>query len=240
LSFDAASIHEFGPGQGPKGPFAVGVEFSTGRVRSQCTNLKALIFYAYHLTGAEPLEGLPSWGSAACGSLGSAGTYTVEAVMPADTTDAQSRQMMQTLLEERFKLAAHWENRPLATYALRTTSGKSKLKSSDPAQDPPRSPGSAACPADDPHCHIWCCGSTTITSLTGMLSRVIGRPVIDKTGLSGSYYFGMLKWVGDEGVNSSLPSLPTLLRDEFGLELKAETGPVPVLVIDHTEKLSAN
>jgi len=241
LSFDVASVHEWGPGQGPTGPFAAGVQFSTGRVRSQCASLQSLVFYAFQLTGSEPLEGLPKWGNASCGYPDSAGTFVIDATMPANTTRAQSSQMMQTLLAERFKFAAHWETRQLPAYALRTVPGKPKLKPSDPDKDPPIRPGSIGCPADDPHCHIgFCCGSTTITVLTGTLSHALGRPVIDKTGLSGSYYFGMLRWAGDEDVSSSLPSLPALLREEFGLELKPEPGPVPVLVIDHVEKPTAN
>jgi uncharacterized protein (TIGR03435 family) len=241
LVFDVASIHEWGPGQGPTGPFAAGVQFSTGRVRSQCASLQGLVFYAYQLTGSEPIEGLPKWGNASCGYPDSAGTFAIEATMPANTTGAQSRQMMQTLLAERFKFAAHWETRQLPAYALRTAPGKSKLKPSDPDKDPPTPPGSIGCPADDPHCHIgFCCGSTTITVLTGTLSHALGRPVIDKTGLTGSYYFGVLKWAGDESMGSSLPSLFALMREEFGLELKAEPGPVPVLVIDRAEKPIAN
>ena len=241
LTFDVASIHEWGPGQGPTGPFAAGVEFSTGRVRSQCASFQALIFYAYELTGSERLEGLPKWGNASCGYPDSAGTFTIEATMPPNTTRAQSRQMMQTLLSERFKLAAHWETRQLPVYALRTVAGKSELKPSDPDKDPPNRPGSIGCPADDPHCHIgFCCGSTTTTVIAGSLTHALERPVIDKTGLTGSYYFGILKWAGDESVGSSLPSLPALLREEFGLELKAELGPVPVLIIDHVEKPLAN
>ena len=241
LSFDAAAIHEWGPGQGPDGPFAAGVQFTTGRVRSQCASLKALVFYAYHLTGSEPLEGLPKWGAAICGFPDSAGTFTVEAVMPAKTTEAQSRQMMQTLLAERFQFAAHWETRQLPVYALRRAPGTSKLKPSDPDSDPPNRPGSISCPADDPHCHIgFCCGSASITVLAGMLSHIVGRPVIDKTDLTGSYYLGVLKWAGDESIGSSLPSLPALLREELGLELKAEIGPVPVLMIDHVERPAAN
>ena len=73
-----------------------------------------------------------------------------------------------------------------------------------------------------------------------MLTGSLGRPVIDKTGLAGTYYFGALKWAGDDSPGSSLPSLFGLLRDEFGLEVKAEPGPVPVLVIDHAEKPVAN
>jgi len=42
LTFDVASIHEWGVG--PTGAFAAGVQFSTGRVRSQCASLQGLIF----------------------------------------------------------------------------------------------------------------------------------------------------------------------------------------------------
>jgi hypothetical protein len=62
-----------------------------------------------------------------------------------------------------------------------------------------------------------------------------GRPVIDKTGLPGTYYFDV-KYAGDNSPNSSLPSLEGALKEQFGLELKAETGPVEVLVIDRAEK----
>jgi uncharacterized protein (TIGR03435 family) len=161
--------------------------------------------------------------------------------MPVDTTAAQSRQMLQTLLAERFKLAVHWETRQLPVYALRIAPGKSKLKPSDPDKDPPNAPGSIGCPTDDPHCHIgFCCGSATMTTLTGLLSHTLERPVIDRTGMTGSYYFGVLKWAGDDSSGSSLPSLPALLREDFGLDLKAERGPVPVLVIDHVEKPTPN
>lgn len=236
LRFDVVSVHEWGPGQGPEGPYAAGLEFSTGRIRSKCTSLKSLVYYAYQLTGVEPLEGLPKWGEASCGYPDSAGTFTIDATMPATTTNAQSRQMMQTLLAERFRLSARWETRQLPTYALIAVGG-SKLKASDPEKDPPVPPHSIGCPPDDTRCHIgFCCGSTTITTLTATLTHALGRPVIDKTGLTGTYYFGVLKWAGDDSAGSPLPSLPALLRDDFGLELKSESGPAPVLVIDHVEK----
>jgi len=43
--------------------------------------------------------------------------------------------------------------------------------------------------------------------------------------VTGSYYFGVLKWAGDESVGSSLPSLSALLHKEFGLELKTGRNP---------------
>jgi uncharacterized protein (TIGR03435 family) len=240
LTFEVASVHEWGPGQGPTGEYASGVQFSVGRIRSQCTNLQGLIFYAYELSGSERIEGLPEWGNASCGYPDSAGTFAIEATTPARTSIAQSRQMMQALLAERFKLTAHWESRQLRIYALTTISGKSRLKASVPDKDRPIQQGSLSCPADDVHCNVFCCGSTTMTTFAGVITRILGRPVIDKTGLTGSYDLGVLKWADEESAGSSLPSLPTLLRDELGLDLKAERGPVPVLVIDHVEKPSPN
>ena len=240
LAFDVASIHEWGPGQGPAGTFASGVQFSTGRIRVRCVDLAGLIFNAYQLTGSEPLEGLPKWGRASCGYPDSRGAFAIEATMPADTTVAQSRQMIQTLLAERFKLAAHWETRQLPVYALRIAPGRSKLKPTDPNKDPNGRTGPVGCPADDADCHIGFWGAETMTALTGLLSPALDRPVIDKTGLTGSYDFGILKWAGKESSGSSLPSLVALMREEFGLELKVERGPVPVLVIDHAEKPTAN
>ncbi len=73
----------------------------------------ALVHYAYQLTGSEPLEGLPEVGQCQLWLPDSAGTFTIEATMPANHR-AQSSEMMQALLAERFKLAAHWENQTIA------------------------------------------------------------------------------------------------------------------------------
>jgi uncharacterized protein (TIGR03435 family) len=124
-------------------------------------------------------------------------------------------------------------------FALEAIPGKLKVKQSDPGQDPPN-PHPIGCPDDDRRCHIVCCGSGTMNGIAGMLTRSLGRRVLDKTGRTGSYYFGLMKWAGDDSVASSLPSLPALLRDEFGLELKSERGSVPVLVIDRVAKPTAN
>lgn len=94
MTFDVASVHEWGRAEGPAGPFTAGVQFSTGRVRSQCASLQALVFYGYQLTGSERLDGLPKWGNASCGYPDSAGAFAIEATMPATTTGAESRQMI--------------------------------------------------------------------------------------------------------------------------------------------------
>ncbi|HVB39835.1 MAG TPA: TIGR03435 family protein, partial [Terriglobales bacterium] len=89
-------------------------------------------------------------------------------------------------------------------------------------------------------CQILCCGSMKLSSLASMLTGVLGRPVIDKTGLQGYYFFNRIAWAGGDATASPLPALPTLLRDKFGLEYRSEVGSVPVLVIGHVAKLQGN
>jgi uncharacterized protein (TIGR03435 family) len=232
LSFEVASIKARDP-QVPLG--LVGLERTPGRLTSRCASLKSLLFYAYSLTLSSPIERLPSWGDAPCISGNASDTYEIQAMMPPDTTDAQAREMMQTLLADRFRLIVHWETRNLPIFSLVVAPGGFKLKLSDPKDDPP---GFVQCPPDDPGCRSLGGGSGPISGLAGLLSLNVGRPVVDKTGLTGTYLLD-LRWASNSP-SSSLPSLPTALKETFGLELKPDTGPVQVLVIDQAEKPSAN
>ena len=91
-----------------------------------------------------------------------------------------------------------------------------------------------------------------------VLSRIVGRIVLDKTGLAGKYDF-KLQWTPDEsqgppipggpsnGLNgatpppeSTGPSLFTAIQEQLGLKLQSEKAPVDVLVIEHVEKPSEN
>jgi uncharacterized protein (TIGR03435 family) len=57
---------------------------------------------------------------------------------------------------------------------------------------------------------------------------------IDKTGLTGFYDF-TLSWNEEEG-----PSLASALRDQLGLQLRAEKVPVQRFVLDSAQKPTAN
>src|SRR4051794_7806566 len=78
LSFEVASVKEWGPGQGPSGTFMAGLQVTTGRIRSQCANLESLVNYAYQINGSKKLEGLPKWGGASCGYPDSAETFVID------------------------------------------------------------------------------------------------------------------------------------------------------------------
>ena len=79
-------------------------------------------------------------------------------------------------------------------------------------------------------------------------------PVIDKTGLTGNYDID-LKWTPDPdrpdfgdvhnpadlpAPDPNRPEIFTAIREQLGLELKAEKGPVDVIVIDHVERPTPN
>jgi uncharacterized protein (TIGR03435 family) len=93
-----------------------------------------------------------------------------------------------------------------------------------------------------------------MSTLTTLLTQVMGRPVHDKTGLPGLYDWVLkfdprilLTLVQQTGVSvptlpsntdslfADSPSLLTALQEQLGLELDSERGPVEVLVIDSAE-----
>lgn len=91
----------------------------------------------------------------------------------------------------------------------------------------------------------------TITQILPMLSDLMGRPVIDKTGLAGLYDvtltfnpegrsvaspFGPAPGAPAPVVDPDAPSLSTALQEQLGLKLEGARGPVEITVIDKFEK----
>lgn len=92
-----------------------------------------------------------------------------------------------------------------------------------------------------------------MSMLTMLVTQFVGRPVVDKTGLTGAYDFefaidlrsllqqASFLGVNVPGVEAALaklpegPSLMTQLEEELGLKLESQRGPGDVLVIDSAE-----
>jgi len=100
--------------------------------------------------------------------------------------------------------------------------------------------------------------AVNMTELADNLSRVVGRNVYDKTGITGTYDI-KLEWTPDENelavfkqhgegkegaappsTEPTGPSLFAALQEQIGLKLEAAKGPVETVVIDHIEKASEN
>ena len=157
-------------------------------------------------------------------------------------TRDEVRPMLQGLLADRFKLAFHRETRQLPVYTLEVGKNGPKLQA---AKDDER--GGVNSSEESGRLHLsfqkW-----PMASLATSLSGLLGNPVVDKTGLTGTYDIkldfmrdsarpaaGAEPAAGDGG-----PSLFTALDEQLGLKLEERKGPVEVMVIDHVEHASEN
>ena len=70
---------------------------------------------------------------------------------------------------------------------------------------------------------------------------MLGRVVVDKTGLTGKYDVE-LKWTPDEqqGTADAGPTLFTAIQEQLGLKLEPAKGPVDSFVVDQVEKPTEN
>ena len=77
---------------------------------------------------------------------------------------------------------------------------------------------------------------------SGALEGRVGRPVVDKTGISGEFDFEV-KFVEDQDavpIEKLGLDFLTAMRDQLGLTLQSQKSLVEVMVVDHAEKTSAN
>lgn len=153
--------------------------------------------------------------------------YDVEAKPEGDVSLSyeQLRPLLQKLLAQRFKLAVHHERKEVRGYALTIAKSGPRLQVSKEVsstgyilRDSIRS------------------SSISMPTLAATLARPVGRPVIDKTGITGNYDI-KLSFAPFEATNSSLPSIFTALQEQLGLRLESEKVPIEILVIDHLEKV---
>jgi uncharacterized protein (TIGR03435 family) len=150
------------------------------------------------------------------------------------------RMMLRSLLADRFRLRVHRETKHEAVYELVAAKGGSKLTervAGGPAERRLRfGPGELTGAA------------VPMLLLADQLSRLLGRSVVDKTALAGSYDF-TLRWIPrpDEFTplgrpeptppeDSSGPSIFTALEEQLGLKLQPSNGLVEILVVDRAER----
>jgi uncharacterized protein (TIGR03435 family) len=140
------------------------------------------------------------------------------------------RPRMQQLLKERFHLAAHREPRQVPGYALRVTAGGHTLKAAESGAHGAMAaimPGGVRA------------ASAPMESVAAILTRVVGRPVVDETGLKGLYRFD-LDYAVDTVASTDRPSVFTALQEQAGLRLESKPVQVERLIIDAAERPSEN
>jgi uncharacterized protein (TIGR03435 family) len=228
-AFEVASIrvHSFASGD-RGGPPIAGNRFTSGG------NLKQLIIYAYGLKVYQ-LSGGPTW---VTNPSTDTDYYDINAKAEGDEplTESRARQLLQTLLADRFQLRLHRESKEMPVYAL--VVGKAGPKFKESAPDATTGMRASVTLATVTSTFT----KSQMSSLVRVLSSAADRPVLDQTGLTGFYDF-KVEFARDPAAvvaESSAASLFTALQEQLGLKLEPRRGSIETMVIDHAERPSEN
>lgn len=246
-AFEVASVKRAEPGKtGGRVRFLPGGRFVGENVSLQFVIQQMYGLRDFQVVAAPPLRAIIKDGYGA--------RYEIEGRGREDSTPEQLTEMVKTLLADRFQLKVHRETRDLPVYALMQDPGGARG-----ARPPDGKGGGIESVAPG-----WLRGTGVRAAfLAESLSRAVDRPVIDRTNLTDVLDFD-LTWTTLEtpadtpgchpsfqemakrasryamGATASCPSLFTALREQLGLRLDAQLGPVEVLVIDAVQFPSEN
>jgi uncharacterized protein (TIGR03435 family) len=229
--FEVVSIKPAAPGASK-----ASIGLLRGRLLARNATLRELIVYAYQIPLLKVVGG-PSW-------LDSE-RFTVEATAPG-VLMTNYRSMLVTLLEERFGLQTRTEARDVPVYELVRLKADmlgpnvraSTVDCSKRAAD-----GLSPCRLSEPSGKVEATGiNWDRIGLDKLLVELMGRPVIDKSGLKGPVDL-TLTWrdpLNAVAADGNVPTIIPALEEQLGLKLVSTTAAVDFLVIDHIERPSEN
>jgi uncharacterized protein (TIGR03435 family) len=200
-----------------------------GRLTATNVTVKELIRLAYSVKDYQ-LERAPAW-------LGSERfDIAAKSVSGSASRIEEEKLLVRELLADRFQLKTHQESKQMPVYLLVVAKGGPKLTPHNDAGTRTRG-----------GCGRLVGRRMTPDGLATMLSRPLGREVLNRTGLSGEYDI-QLDFTPDSGPcrgtaesdPSGLPSIYTALQQQLGLKLESTKGFVEILVVDHVERPSEN
>jgi uncharacterized protein (TIGR03435 family) len=220
MSSDRLFLDQVGRHQSPSPLYRhsqFNMHFSETSAKGDISTLPAGGHFYFALTGA------PGW-------LDTARYDIVAKTEAGPTGDELFRERVRALLESRFGLVAHHETRELTSYVLTVAKGGSKLKAVATPGEQLGFRGGAG------HNRGF---AITMPMFAKELGRLMGRPVLDKTGLEGKYDY-VLEWSADSDATGTGPSVFTALQEQLGLRLESVKAPTDTLVIDRIERASEN
>lgn len=166
--------------------------------------------------------------------------FDVNAKAAGDLPAEQLRLMLQSLLEDRFKLLVRREQREMPIYSLIVERSDGRLgpglqRVADCAEARSRRPVAAV-----PEAPNNAAGCGPLAVIASMASRQLAAPVVNNTGVTGTFAYSLSFSADLLATNQDVPSFPTALREQFGLKLEPTRGPVDVLVIDSVQPPTEN
>jgi uncharacterized protein (TIGR03435 family) len=236
----------------------------SGTVRITNATVRTLVSQAYQLNLLQDRFALvvppnhPLLRGSSVGDL-SVPRFDIDAKIPDGTAPGQQFVMLRALLADRFKLRVHKETRPTPIYAL-TVAREGRLgpslrpspvdcesfrsrRAMDPGlQLPLGSDGRPLCTADydfTPDSRGFRTAGQ-ISRLVTMLQGSLDRPLLDATGLTGSFEWTLLFDFTGTTADAQSTTAFTAVQEQLGLRLEARTAPYEVLVIDSVEMPTEN
>lgn len=189
--FEVASVKAAPPvTAGPE--VQIGVRIDGAQFSCSSYSLKDYLRFAYNVKGYQ-IEG-PEWIAQE--------RYAVTAKIPDGVPRDKVREMVQVLLEQRFKMKTHRIQKEFPVYALVVDKGGLKMKEVEKGGTPPASinvkaqggPGGVGVDLGNGSAFYFADDKFTgkklyMVTLADALSIFLDRPVVDMTGLTGAYDF---------------------------------------------------
>ena len=240
-AFEVATIK---PVDTKNGVMDAGVKvYPGGRLVVHALPLKTMITAAYdagywQLSGGEEWMGKDVYDVEAKPSPKS-GTYSLRHTRYG-IGDERVRLMLQTLLTERFQLKVHRETKTGPVYLLERSGKPLQLRPTKYTEDQPVF-GASGFSGEIEHVGgRWFLFDTSVPQLAKFAADyVLHKPVIDQTGLEGSFDYRDPDAKIDQDNTDFEGSFTVFIRD-IGLKLTSAKGPVETFVIEHAEKPLAN
>jgi len=259
-AFDVATIKPVPPDSAPTHGWA-GVQYHPDSIEFAWQSLPELLYFAFGYRSARfdgQITGLPGWADSQ--------KYDIVAkISPADIIEYQNlsqeqrqqryEQTMHSLLVERFHLVVHRGSKQAPIYEMVVAKGGMKMEDASTDANPPLGKATDGTLKTG----IRWQKDTSIVQAYSMQSWAeflsspqsgIGRPVLDKTGLAGTYTFSFdwsvysARVTVRNGVAITDPADdgPSIFKalDEIGLKLQPSAASMQTIVIDHVERPTAD
>ena len=229
-AFEVASIK---PHEGPL--YKLGVTASGNTLTGDASNFRELMMFAFDMKNFQVVGKAPLLQD-------SEARWDIVAKAEGDRapTHEEFKRMLQRLLLERFQLESHIEKRDTRVYALAIDRNGPKLKVSAPGASVwGRTSGSG-------RNSVYTKPAATMSDLVDAIrNAMLDLPVVDQTGLTGTYDIKLTYMKNTKANLSSGPdagdiSVFSAVQEQLGLKLEAKTAPVDFVVVDKAARPTAN
>jgi uncharacterized protein (TIGR03435 family) len=220
-AFEVASIRVAQPAR-------ESIEFGPASLTMRSVRLDGAIRWAYGVQDPQVIG--PDWMRDAW--------FDIFAKSAGEVKVGELREMLRTLLAERFKVTVHRDTKELTALILNVSKNGHKLEPVEQEGSPSFQTGKLNLTGR----------GATMSQLCDFISRELRDPVIDQTGLTGryNYFLDIEPYFTEEsrnaaGSNGGKPPdahaiIAVAMQKELGLKVESKKVPVEVIVVDHAEK----